>query len=314
MLTFAKYENLWNAHFAGINGLRGQLMPPYNQYLEAENMLEDYLDIFRGVNTRNLRANGDNPWYYDHPFFDGDTPKLKEKPCIKYIMIGEARPKLKNDKPGTYFYNVNHLGSTGWLREPFKAFNNNVWNQPLNPLDKIKILLNLASKGYLLIDLYPFSIEYNWNIRLSIEYLPFWDLLTARLCQLTNDPLTHKNLFCKENAKIGFSGPAATHHRIVLDLVGGVITLPNCHNFIVLTHYNEVYDIHGLLIPPTKIKNYIKTWELIPSVNYYLNHPRFPIIPNGKKQFNAPHYKCECWDASYVNGPNSLFIRTAFDL
>lgn len=27
-------------------------------------MLEDYLDIFRGVNTRNERGNDGNEWYY----------------------------------------------------------------------------------------------------------------------------------------------------------------------------------------------------------------------------------------------------------
>jgi hypothetical protein len=79
-----------------------------------------YLDIFRGVNTRKQRNNNGNAWYYDHPFFDGEKPKLEKKPCIKYIMIGEARPKpnppLKNDcspingdENNSFFYNIKHV-------------------------------------------------------------------------------------------------------------------------------------------------------------------------------------------------------------
>ena len=307
MLTFAEYENLWNAHFAGINGLRGQLMPPYNQYLEAENMLEDYLDIFRGVNTRNLRANGDNPWYYDHPFFDGDTPKLKEKPCIKYIMIGEARPKLKNDKPGTYFYNVNHLGSTGWLREPFKAFNNNVWNQPLNPLDKIKILLNLASKGYLLIDLYPFNLNYgfringNQNLRHFLSNEEVGEFFFNRLITMLPD-----HLFCKENTPIiAFSGPAITHHHIVHKLANHRILLPlNINSLLMPNYFIEPIAIPALFPLPEKI---IPWNPLIHPLNADVRY----IRPNNI--FYAPFYRCECWDGAYQN-PNEIFIRTAFNL
>ncbi len=75
MLTNDEYNNLWENHFEGINGLDGQTIPSYdleNGYLEAENMLEDYLDIFRGVNTRNERGNDGNEWYYE-PF---DIKKL----------------------------------------------------------------------------------------------------------------------------------------------------------------------------------------------------------------------------------------------
>jgi hypothetical protein len=44
-------------------------------------MFEDYLDIFRGINTRMERSGSSNiKWYYDHPFFNGDKLKLEKKP------------------------------------------------------------------------------------------------------------------------------------------------------------------------------------------------------------------------------------------
>ncbi len=188
MLTLEEYNNLWNDHFAGKNGLGVQPMPPYNEYLEAENMLEDYLDIFRGVNTRNERGNGRNEWYYEHPFFNGDTPKLTEKPCIKYIMIGEARPlpncfdfndclPINGDTSNSYFYNISHINQTPWLNSPRIA-----WNCPPFkpcPSNKIETLLCLASKGVLLLDLFPFAIRFSTNLRTSLNNngstLNFWN-------------------------------------------------------------------------------------------------------------------------------------------
>ena len=86
-------------------------LPDYQDYLESENMFEDYLDIFRGENTRSKRSNGLSDWDDEHPFLDGKKPKLENKPCIKYLMIGEARPQSNSveknscgaDKNNTYF-------------------------------------------------------------------------------------------------------------------------------------------------------------------------------------------------------------------
>ena len=55
MLTRPQYENLWETHFSRIVPA-SILMPDYCEYLNREHMLEDYLDIFRGINTRASRA------------------------------------------------------------------------------------------------------------------------------------------------------------------------------------------------------------------------------------------------------------------
>lgn len=172
MLTNVEYEDLWNLHFLPIVP-PATIMPSYNYYVIRENMFEDYLDIFRGRNTRHTRpivpAGG---WYYDHPFFNPDgTSKLIEKPCIKYIMIGECAAPLNpaipvvnecnianGDSNNTYFYNILHLKNTPYLNAPRLAFD--CPNYRPCPENKIKTLLCLASKGVLLIDLFPFSISY----------------------------------------------------------------------------------------------------------------------------------------------------------
>lgn len=168
-------------------------MPDYLDYLESENMFEDYLDIFRGENTRSERSNGHTDWYYEHPFFDGDKPKLENKPCIKYVMIGEARPKSnpvnKNscgaDENNTYFYNTTHVGKTLWLSQPFRALCPTGWVKPKCEKDKIDILLQLATAGYLLVDLFPFSMSYNKDLRASLNQSGatqwFWNGLNGRI-------------------------------------------------------------------------------------------------------------------------------------
>jgi hypothetical protein len=83
-----EFVQLWNEHFAP---LTNAAIPDFHEHLVSERMLEDYLDIFRGHNTRV----GNIQMPYPHPFFDADgNPLLVEIPCIKYILIGEARPPL----------------------------------------------------------------------------------------------------------------------------------------------------------------------------------------------------------------------------
>lgn len=68
MLTLAQYNSLWfhnplgMGSFATITGIAAP--PPYADYVIRENMLEDYLDIFRGMNTRgnlHIRPEVPNP-------------------------------------------------------------------------------------------------------------------------------------------------------------------------------------------------------------------------------------------------------------
>lgn len=150
-MTKEEYKNLWETHFA--SKAKGIIMPDYCEYLEREHMFEDYLDIFRGSDTRTTRLiQPCNGWYYPHPFFNPDgTPKIQDKISIKYILIGEAAP---DNKSATYFYNILHTKTTPYFNQPCKSFG-------INAADKTDKLLELASKGVILMDLFPFAISFN---------------------------------------------------------------------------------------------------------------------------------------------------------
>jgi hypothetical protein len=162
-MTRREFNDQWNRDFAGLPPLAGVPMPNYDDYRISERMLEDYLDIFRGYNTRE----GENIMPYPHPFFDGDGNSLLGfKPCIKYILIGEARPQnvasrlndCNGDEANTYFYNIQHVGMTPWLNAPRLNWGcPQFWPCPNN---KVQTLLCLASNGVLLLDIFPFAITY----------------------------------------------------------------------------------------------------------------------------------------------------------
>ena len=186
MLTRKEFEDQWNRDFAGLAPLAGEQMPSYDQFRISERMLEDYLDIFRGFNSRE----GDMEMPYPHPFFDENgNPLLKEKPCVKYILVGEARPKpnvpiynkctpTAGDENNGYFYDIRHINS----RQPWLSAPRINWRCPLFrpcPDNKIETLLCLASKGVLLLDLFPYAISYSTRLRRALNNgaitRSFWD-------------------------------------------------------------------------------------------------------------------------------------------
>jgi hypothetical protein len=169
ILTNAKYNDLWIHNPNGTDSFatitRNPIPPSHADYVIRENMLEDYLDIFRGVNTRHHRPMPAGGWYYEHPFFNANgIPLLENVPCIRYVLIGEACPSDGNN----YFYDVNELNSKGqvYLRSSYNATYGGLgptipWNVMSLPTDKTQKLVDLARRGVLLIDLFPFAINYN---------------------------------------------------------------------------------------------------------------------------------------------------------
>lgn len=177
-----EFENLWNRHFAHLPPFVGAPIPNFGEFNIRERMIEDYIDIFRGYNSR--EGNVEMP--YPHPFFDSNgNPLLTNKTCIKYILIGEAPPifnppvfnECGGDIANTYFYNVTHVGTTPWLNAPRLNWGCPPY-QPC-PANKIQTLLCLASKGVLLLDLFPYALSYTSAIRNSLNTTgatrSFWD-------------------------------------------------------------------------------------------------------------------------------------------
>lgn len=161
MLSKKQFDDLWAGSFGPL--FPKVSIPDYHEYLLREGMLEDYLDIFRGYSTR--ERNGEIRLPYPHPYFNTDgTPKLGTTPCIKYILVGEAPPPLNTsvlngcngDKNNSYIYDITHVKSSPWLTSTRDAFG--ACNYSPCSHDKIDYLLKLASKGVLLLDLFPFAI------------------------------------------------------------------------------------------------------------------------------------------------------------
>lgn len=316
MLTYTDYSELWAKDFAPHTALP---IPSYTDYQVSERMLEDYIDIFRGINTRG-NENFEMP--YPHPFFDENgNPLLKDKPCIKYIMIAEARPapnppKWKNctplagDEANTFFYNIQHVKNTPYLKAP-----QTVWGCPNFkpcPTDKIKTLLCLASKGVLLLDLFPFALAYNKfkALRKSIirAGVPknYWDN-RANPYSVVNRIEEIRGLLCKE-VQLAFVAPPLISHYLAEG-----INLSGWPTF----GLRPRLGINTLTPPivPARLP-YPPFIKPIPA-GAILNgvHPIKYLLPLGGAGgcIQVPTYACCCYDGS-GQGPHELFIRNAFGI
>lgn len=88
---------------------------------------------------------------------------------VKYVLIGEAAPY--SEGPVQYFYNENL--ESNWRNIVYKAF----LGKSIIPLLPELRLQALARKGFLLIDVLPFSEQYKSNQRTR---KPYKDII--RLC------------------------------------------------------------------------------------------------------------------------------------
>jgi hypothetical protein len=97
---------------------------------------------------------------------------LKQKPKEIHILIGEAPPYYPNKEfpdwnNRKYFYNEVQSMNTGYFKEPYKHFLNTDWENISSK--KKKCLLNeLANKGVLIFDIFPFPIYQSTDIREKI--------------------------------------------------------------------------------------------------------------------------------------------------
>lgn len=227
MLSKKQFGDLWGA---SIGSLRPTILTPdYDDYSLREGMLEDYLDIFRGYSTR--ERNGEIRMPYPHPFFNADgTPKLDKTPCIKFILVGEAPPPLNTpvyndctpiagDKENTYIYDIRHVRLTPWLTSIRNAFGAPPYTPC--PSNKIDCLLFLASKGVLLLDLYPFAIPFNSALRAALNTsgisLSFWNNTNPAIVNPYNlqDRINRLSALLCKDWDLSFVAPFLTSNYIV---------------------------------------------------------------------------------------------------
>ena len=308
MLTRREYEDLWETHFTNV-GIRknskeddnpNNCPTDYCDYLIREHMFEDYLDIFRGRDTRAIRhIQLCEERYYDHPYFKNNVCII-DKPSLKYIMIGEAAPS----SGVTYFYNINHLDSTSWLSAPINAFykaklSKISYVKPKKIDDKKKLLVELAIQGYLLIDLFPFSLKYTGTIRKNLNTTGASVFFYERLQKKIDDILLDLKQEPSTDIKVAFSGPPTVHYHLaenIFDIVNPLSTTLG------------MYNIENIIAPPLHF--------VLKKSSFHKEMHSLGLL-NGKYSLGSltkfPIFRSCCYDGTNQN-PHELFIRNAFDL
>ena len=282
ILTETKYNDMWTGDF----GMPIHTIPSYYQYLQREVYQQDYMDLFEGKPTFNRETSGHehgvpleifknkrilinpcSPYVkkingkecllvdYEYPF-DAEIDKWKGR-CIQYVLIGEAAPPqtkvpLKNN---TYFYNTDHFGNTDYFNAPCKAFG-------VTGGSKQNKLIQLANKGVILYDLFPFAIAYN-DIRttiINLSLIRFYVIVDGIGCENLCKNLKFSFLCCS-----GKDG----HAEYIIENVNegnGIVEL--CHQKIVINnlstnHWGVWLPISGMVIPHPLLLPLIGNWHPI---------------------------------------------------
>jgi hypothetical protein len=322
MLTLAQYTSLWTN--PAPNGFAQPIatLPDYDYYVIRENQYQDYLDIFRKRNTRTEReTNSQAPnggWYYEHPFFNDNIPKYPYSvenlnPKIQYFLIGEAAPPLNpvippgsedtetKDSENTYFYDIIH-GTSEYFTAPCSAFK-------VEKNKKAKRLFNLAMAGVVLIDLFPFSVNYSTNFRAFLNDKSITKHFWTRSQESVGVRIVAIKNLVGQNPGLAFIAPP----KISQHIAEGI----NEHHWQVFnTNFRlGVNQLNPPIIPagppyPPFIANIPAGTSLIglPPHIYIL-----PLGSNPTFTIQVPTYACCAYSGS-GQAPHELFIRNAFGL
>ena len=258
ILSHADYNFRWTS--PAPVGFNQTICPPcYHEYIQREVYKQDYLDLFINIKTfeRNLidaryyvKVTGcpilgvlgipshdlytimlDGALYllldYDYPWTGTWTDKeSKKKLCIKYVMIGEASPQPTpkivgygvEDKNNSFYYNILHIKGTGYFAEPLKAFG--IIRQIKNKVHKKAALIDLADKSNILLDIFPFAIDYE-PIRDYLNNTGVTEFYFKELMTVIN--LFKTKYKCKEDVKGVFVAPPTISHYLA-KLFNGLTT------------------------------------------------------------------------------------------
>jgi hypothetical protein len=325
MLTLAQYNNLWtNPMPLGFaRPLPDPDYPAYADYLLRENQIQDYLDLFRGYNSRgNAPVRGIPEQVqiehgYDHPFegFFGNGPM-----AIKYILIAEAAPSLNppimgfagpsfggqfGDTANTFFYNINHLRRTPYFSAVMTAFG-------IPAGLKATRLFHLAQQGVLLLDLFPFSLDFGVGVPSLRQVLinagvssQFWGLpgfMGPETIGSRIEVLRHEGLLDPNLVRLAFLAPPVLMHfladQVNLGVLGTFGTVPRLGP-------NTTIPCGT---PPSPMTVFGPG-----SFSFSTTIPAELVGLFGNRPIGAevkiPYYACTCYNGA--NNPASLFIQNA---
>ena len=339
ILSHADYLHRWTA--PAPNGF-GQIIPPpcYHEYLQREIYSQDFLDLYIGVATFNRILIGacfyvqitGNPILGDlgippHPglvlmhggneylLVDYDYPWMAElananNRCIGHIMIAEAAPTQNpriaayglNDTLNSYFYNHQHINPTPYFTAPCAAFG-------ILHGEKIDKLIELANEGVLLLDLFPFAVNYGvGGLRAFLNHHGVSEnfLNGAHPYSITNRVagIAGNHLICDAfelNINAVFIAPPHTSYHLG-NLINGGLVIPHLnfrmgHNTFYVMH--PAIIIHGLFYQGFPVGTDLIA---LPGV------PNYPITV-----LLVPILACTAYSGANV-APSALFIRNALGL
>ncbi len=338
ILSHAEYLHRWTA--PAPNGFGQTICPPcYHEYLQREVYFNDYLDLFRNVITFNriphldrfyvpitgcqilgvldipehelYTINIDGIVYllvdYDYPW---TLEELKKKRCIKYVLIAEACPK----SGANFIYNINEILSQGYLKESYNAqydtFGPEIqWSTLRNIDDKKNKLLDLATRGVLLVDLFPFAIKFTTTLRKKLNRFGVTDYFfnglenTFSVISRLNN-LIQANIFCNDfNKRINsvFIAPTTISYKLASSV----------NNYKLTTLFFKLGMNEQFFNPPHNL--------LKPNDHFYceilagtrLNGIELPANrENNLYSIMVPRYSCTAYCGSGTV-PHSLFITNA---
>jgi hypothetical protein len=339
ILSYEEYMNYWTD--PAPHGFGQIIAPPcYHEYVQREIYFQDYLDLYTGILTFErtpspvggvefyvqitgnpilvalgipphptlILAHGGNEYLlvdYDYPWI-AELANANNR-CIKYLMIAEAAPIQNprivaygvNDNMNSYFYNYRHTKSTQYFSAPCAAF-----HIPAGP--KINRLIQLANNGVLLLDLFPFAINYNGfreylnNSKISNNFfngLHPYSILNRMANMVADERLIENGLEANLNA-VFIAPPGVSHY------LGGLI-----NNGLIIPNLSFRLELNTFL-PPHTIRTPL-FYDEIPVNTSLIGGAAVSYSMTGLTK--SPIYAC-CAYNGRGDGAHATFIKNALGL
>ena len=241
MIEYEDYEKLWSE----ISQLKRRLkMPSYYEYLQRVVYFQDYLDLFIGNKNETfprmkidgketviipglkqdlsvdkltrVDSNGVVRLVVDHDFPYRKSVGVKRK--VKYLLIGEAAPGGNKKISKVESQQNGEAATRGGKKYIYKDANSAYMTAPLrasgidpDKLKSFKRLEKFAEKGFLLLDLIPFAIDFNKHADLRLQILSNKKLMSCFMQALENRVIRLvKDGFLNPEWDYCFVGPETT--------------------------------------------------------------------------------------------------------
>ena len=297
ILSSLQFGQLWRDYFESFCPNQN-LHILYTSYLVRENALQDYLDIFRGIDTRQLR---NQSVAIPHKF----AGILAHGYSVKYILIAEAAP------PGNNYIYTNASGS--YILAALKAFN--VPNpERLKPIQK---LVALAQNGILILDLFPFNLDY--DLKIKGVGLTLREILIGK--NITSDFLINTNIIYSIINRVNSLRCQINNFLNHKNINTALMATPIINNYLGALNFSGFFNFST---SPIKIQNGLNSFNFHVSIDHARKRFSWPLNPhmnivnsfgtiyNVAALTTSPFYTSSCNNGS--GSPHEILIKNALNL